>query len=657
MKIIIAENAGFCFGVKKAIESTINQFENKDKNIYSLGPLIHNKQVIDKLSKKGLNVIENISEADKGKVVIRSHGVPLSIYDEAKEKNIEVVDCTCPFVRNVQRKAHDCYKNGYDVVIIGDSNHPEVIGIKGWCDNKAYSVNSEDDVNKLPSLNKVCIVAQTTITNEKFETLSKLVSKKSNEVHINNTICNATNVRQSSCRDVAKQADAMIVIGGYHSSNTQKLVEISKKYCKNVYHIEVAEELPLEQLKNYQIIGITAGASTPAWIIEEVYNKMSNISNDINDMSQALNNTFTNIRKGDILEGEVILVGNDEVVVNIGYKSDGIIKKEELTNDQDVLPSQIVSIGDKISVLVINMNDGEGNVLLSKKRVDNKKNWEEVSKLYKNEAIINVKVKEVSDNGLIVNILGLRGFIPKSQVSNKYIKDFNSYLNKELDVKVIDLDKTKNRIVLSRKLIEQEEQENEKEKTWSHIKKGQIIKGKVKRITDFGAFVDIGGIDGLLHISDLSWTKVKHPSKVVNVGDEIEIIILDLDKAKERISLGLKQLQQHPWEKVKDKYTVGSIIDGTVVKLLNFGAFVELEPGIEGLVHITQITDENISKPSEILNVGDKVRIKILSIDEEQRRIELSIKEADLKQNEEYKKYNTDESFTIGDIINVKNLK
>ena len=411
MEIIVAQNSGFCFGVKEAIDTTMNVLDNhEDEAICSLGPLIHNNQAIEKLEALGLNVIDDVSDVDSGKVIIRSHGVPLDVYDAAKGKDIELVDCTCPFVRKIQKKAKDCYDTGKDIVIIGDPNHPEVIGINGWCENKAYIINSKEDVEKMPKLERVCVVAQTTLTNEKFTELSELVKDKTADTEICNTICNATKVRQNSCKEVAKKADAMIVIGGYHSSNTQKLVEISKEYCNNVYPVETVDELPLDILKDYKVLGITAGASTPTWIIEEVIDKMEELLKD--DM--------VSIQEGDIVKGEVISVG-ENVSVNINYKADGIISKEELSNDSDVEVKDVVSVGDKIDVLVLELNDGEGNVVLSKKRVDNEKTLKDLETAFENGEVVSAKVDGVVKGGVTVNIKGLRGFIPASQVSNSFI--------------------------------------------------------------------------------------------------------------------------------------------------------------------------------------------------------------------------------------------
>lgn len=660
LKIIIAEKSGFCFGVKEAMNTTVDVLKNdKSGSVSSLGPLIHNNQAIEKLELLGLTVIDNINDVDLGKVIIRSHGIPLDMYKTAEENDIELVDCTCPFVRKIQKKVRECYNQGKSIVIIGNPNHPEVVGINGWCENKAYIINSIEDVENMPKLNNVCVVAQTTATTEKFMQLSQLISNKSSGAEICNTICNATKTRQNACRELAKKVDAMIVIGGYHSSNTQKLVEISKEYCEDVYHVEIVNELPLDILRNYKVVGITAGASTPTWIIEEVYNKMVEISKDtenIESMEDLLKGDIVSLHSGDIVKGEVISIG-DDVSVNINYKADGVISREELSSDTDLAPKDIVNVGDIIDVLVLDLNDGEGNVVLSKKRVDNEKTLNDLETAFENGEVVSAKVDGVVKGGVTANIKGIRGFIPASQVSSKFIKDLNSLIGETLDSRIIEFDKEKNNIVLSRKQVESEEIASTKDKIWSKIQKGQKITGEVKRITNFGAFIDIGGIDGLAHISDLSWSRVSDPSEIVTVGDQVEVLILDLDKDKERISLGLKQLTSHPWDDVEKNYKVGSIIEGKVVRLLNFGAFVEVETGVDGLVHISEISDDHIASPSEKLNIGDCVKVKILSINSEDKKMELSIKEADTTKIDEIKKYSASESeeFTIGDILNIKN--
>ncbi|MBS4539939.1 bifunctional 4-hydroxy-3-methylbut-2-enyl diphosphate reductase/30S ribosomal protein S1 [Clostridium sp. D2Q-11] len=649
MKIILAQNSGFCFGVERAINKTLETIDT-NKGVHSLGPLIHNKQAISFLSKKGLNTIKSLDEVDSGTVIIRSHGVPIDIHSKLENKNIESLDLTCPFVRKIQKKVEEYYNKGYKIIIIGNPEHPEVIGINGWCNNSANIINSKDDIEDTKKYDKICIVAQTTMNEEKFELLSELISKKSNEVLKFNTICNATKLRQMSCKEVAGKVDAMIVIGGYHSSNTQKLVTISKDICKNTYHIETVDDLNIKELQKYNLVGITAGASTPDWIIKEVVNQVSNIDNEMNMMMEEIEKSLVSVNKGDIIEGTVISVNKDEVMVNIGYKSDGIIKKSELSNDPNINPEETLSEGDKIEVYVFSLDDGEGNVLLSKKRVVDIKGWEEIESVYDDGTLVNGKIVEIVKGGAIVLVNGLRGFIPASHISINYVDDLNKYLGKELSLKIIEFDRVKKRLVLSRKEVEMAELTEKKDKLWSKLEKGAKIEGEVKRLTDFGAFVDIGGIDGLVHISELSWGRVNHPSEVVKVGDKVEVIVLDFDKQKERISLGYKQTTEHPWENVKDKYNIGDIVEGKVVKIVDFGAFVEIESGLDGLVHISEISHKHIAKPSEELSKGDTVKVKILDIDSENNRLSLSIKETEERQENTYKD-EEDTELTVGDMI------
>lgn len=650
MRIIIAENSGFCFGVNNAIESTKKILNESDRKTYSLGPLIHNTQVINQLKKEGLTTIENIEEVNDGRVIIRSHGVPLYIYDIAKKKNIDLVDCTCPFVRKIQNKVKEFNDIGYQIVIIGDPKHPEVIGINGWCNNSAIIINSEEDIAVMLNYDKICIVAQTTFFEGKFDKLVELVSKKGKKVEVFNTICNATQLRQKSCEEIAKISEAMVVIGGYHSSNTQKLVEISRKLCDNTYHIETVDELPIDELKSYKTIGLTAGASTPSWIIKEVYDKMSNLE-DMNELMKAIEDTMVKVHRGDTVKGKVISLKDDEVMVNIGYKSDGIIKRDELSNDPEIKPSDILSVGDEIEVYIMRLDDGDGNVILSKKRVDTVKSWDELEEAFNNKAIVKAKVIEIVNGGAIALVKGLRGFIPISHIANRFVNDLHAFTGITFDVRVIDFDKNKKRIVLSRKSVESEELENKKNKLWESIEKNQVIEGQVKRITDFGAFVDIGGVDGLVHISDLSWSHVKHPSEIVKEGDIVNVLVLDADKKKNRISLGLKQATVHPWKNINEKYNIGDIVEGKIIRLVDFGAFVMIEEGIEGLVHISQISDKHIAKPSDELKVGDNVKVKILDINEEEKKISLSIREAIEKKSDDILEYNNEDEITIGDII------
>ena len=649
MKIIVAEHSGFCFGVNRAVD--IAEKLVKDLNgkfIYSLGPLIHNAQAVKSLESKGLIPITDIEKLKGEKLIIRSHGVPLSIEKKAEELNIELVDATCPYVKAVHKKVRNYKDKDYKILIIGDKKHPEVIGINGHCDNEGIVINTVEEAINLPKYDKICIVSQTTNTKEKFNLISDILLEKADEVEVFNTICNATSLRQNSAMELARQVDAMVVIGGYHSSNTNKLVEVSKKYCKNVYHIEKKEELPLQELSSFNTIGITAGASTPDWIIKEVINTMDNINNG-NEIMEAIENSMVRIHRGEILKGKVIYVTGNEVMVNINYKSDGIIVKEELSNDPDIVPKDLFNEGDEIEVYVLRVDDGEGNVMLSTKRVEAIKNWDILAEAYEKEEIVQSKVLKDIKGGLSVSVMGITGFMPASQISVDYIEDLSIYKGKVLDSKIIDFDQAKRRIILSSRVVEEELLEKKRNEIWESLEIGSIIKGKVARLTDFGAFVDLGGLDGLIHISDLSWSRIKHPSEVVNVDEDVEVEVLDFSKDKNRISLGLKQTLPKPWDIFIEKRNIGDIVSGKIVNILEFGAFVRLEEGVDGLVHVSQISKEHVNKPSDVLEVGQEVQVKIIDIDEEEKRISLSMRE--LEEDIEEIIENEELEVSIGDIV------
>ncbi len=654
VKVIKAENAGFCFGVKRAVDMTEKELINKNGNIYSLGPLIHNAQAVRKLEERGLKTIENISDINDGKVIIRAHGVPKSTIENIEKIEIDVVDTTCPYVISVHKKVEEFYKKGYNVVIVGDSNHPEIIGINGWCDNNGIIIKSEEEAKKIKGLDKVCVVSQTTNKKEKFDAISEIVEEGNRNVEIYNTICSATSLRQDSAREVSKNVDAMIVIGGYHSANTNKLVEVSKENCENVYHIETTKDLSLEDFSKFNIIGITAGASTPDWIIEEVIGIMDNIENNemTMEMLEAIEKSFTNINKGDVLKGEVLFVTNNEVMVNINYKSDGIISKEELSNDPDVKPEDLYKVGDEINVYVMRVDDGDGNVVLSSKRVEDSKRWDELEEIYKNEEEVEVTVLNSVKGGLIVLVNGVSGFMPASHVSVRYVSDLSEYKGEKFLAKIIDFDNSKKRIILSRKEVEKKELDKKIKELWENLEVDTLIEGVVQRLTNFGAFVDIGGLDGLIHISDLSWNRIKNPSEVVSVGEKVEVKVLALDKERNRISLGLKQTKEEPWVVFSNKVKVNDIVDGTIVNLMDFGAFVRLKDGVDGLLHVSEISNDHVDKPSDILKVGEEIKVKIIGINEEDKKVSLSTKE-DVESNEdlELKENEVESEMTIGDIV------
>ncbi|MGM0395564.1 MAG: bifunctional 4-hydroxy-3-methylbut-2-enyl diphosphate reductase/30S ribosomal protein S1 [Bacillota bacterium] len=628
MKIILAENAGFCFGVDRAVKMTEDELSREGTKVYSYGPLIHNPQAVKSLKDKGLDTIDDFSKIPEGRIIIRSHGVPKSIAEEIEKSGLHRVDCTCPYVKAVHKKVEDYHSMGYTIVIIGDKNHPEIIGINGWCEDKAYIVNSREEAIELPNMEKSCVVSQTTNRLNKFIELSKIVEEKSDEVVLFNTICNATKLRQEAAEKVAKKVDAMIVIGGKQSSNTTKLAEIGSRYCENVYHIETIEELALQKLQNFNTIGITAGASTPDWIIKEAVKVMENYNKD--EMMEAIESSFKRVNRGDVLKGTVLYVTNNEVMVNINYKSDGIIVKSEMSKEKEaeVDPKKLFNVGDEIDVYVMKLDDGEGNVVLSAKRVDFIKDWEVLEESYKNEEILEVKVLNAVKGGLTVLVNGVNGFMPASQISMNYVSDLNQFKGQTLKAKIIDFDIQKRRMILSRKAVEKVEVEKKRAELWETIEEGEILTGVVQRLTDFGAFVDLGGIDGLIHISDLAWFRVKHPSEVLKEGESVEVKVLAFDKEKNRISLGLKQTKEEPWDVFIKEYKVGDIIEGEVVNILDFGAFVRVIKGVDGLLHVSQISKDHVEKPSDVLKVGDKVTVKITEINEADKKISLSAKDA-----------------------------
>jgi 4-hydroxy-3-methylbut-2-enyl diphosphate reductase len=632
MRILLDKNAGFCFGVKNAVDKVFSLAKNnKEKNLYTYGPLIHNNQVIEKLKQSNVQALKNIDEnIDKNSLIaIRSHGIAEDKYMQLQAMGLEYVDCTCPYVLKIHRIVNEHFKEGYQIFIVGDGKHPEVEGINGWCQNTAVVLENASMVEKLPNYDKICIVAQTTITQELWSTVLEEVQKKYNNIKVFETICSATENRQKSAAELAKSVDCMIIIGSRESSNTQKLYQICKGININTIHIETVEELSLENIKNFKSVGITAGASTPEWIIKEVVTKMDEMNRDNQAMMmEEYEKSFRSLYSGDTVTGKVIFVTDDEVMVDIGYKSDGIIKKEEFTWDLELSLKDLIKPGDEVESKIVNMNDGEGNVVLSKKQVDADKNWYKIEYAFNEKSPVDAVIKSVVKGGVVAETFGIRAFIPASLIDIRYAEDLNQYVNTKVKAFVAEYDKDKRKVVLSRKEFLRQEREKSEKEIFGTIQEGQKVKGEVKRLTDFGAFVDIGGVDGLIHVSELSWNRIKHPSEVVKPGQTVEAVVLKVDTEKKKISLGMKQLTAEPWTLVPTKYAIGDVINVKVARFADFGAFVELEPGIDGLVHISQISDKRIAKPADALKIGETVKAKIVDIKLEEKKISLSIKEA-----------------------------
>lgn len=701
MKIIKAETAGFCFGVRRAVDYVYESIEkNKGEKIYTLGPIIHNPQVVDDLAGKGVRVLDDIDSIDDGLVIIRSHGAGPEIYKKIKDKGLKFIDATCPYVARVHKKVNDYYRQGYQIIIIGEADHPEVIGTNGWCDNTAIIVNDIEAVRRLPHLDKVCVVAQTTLNRSKWDTILEALMTKANVLQIFNTICYATSQRQEEARQIARFSTVVLVIGGKNSSNTRKLYEICRQFCARTFLIESADEIDNIFIKPDDIVGITAGASTPDGIIEEVITKMEDLNrNDQQsmeekayeqdkvveeqpqpavdasngnghgeemDFAKGLEKTLVTYHVGQIVSGKVASVSDSEVIVSLGGKQDGVIPREEMGIDEGVNPSDVFHVDDEIEVQVRKApRNEEDTLILSRKPILLRKAWAAIEEAYNTGNNILGTVKEVIKGGILLDANGIDVFVPASHVSDRYVKDLNTLVGQQMKVKIIEITPRRRRAVGSHKAVIEQEKWEREEQAWSNIREGLRLTGKVKNVTDFGAFVDVGGIDGLIHIGDLSWGRIKHPSEVVKPGDTVDVIVLSADRDSKKLSLGLKQLKPQPWDYVLEKYKEGSVVTGKVVSITSFGAFVELEPGLEGLVHISQVANRRINKIEDVLKVGQEVQVKIMDIRPEEHRISLSIKEVEENRSDNGNKaqrsdnrrdtspaivHEDDDNITLGDI-------
>lgn len=636
MMITLAEHSGFCFGVKEALkktEQTIEENKGEGVKTYTCGPLIHNKTVTDELASKGVNIIKAPEEAEEGSVVIvRSHGETEDFYRRAKKRNLKLVDATCPFVKRIHNYVREAKNQGFHIVVVGDRSHPEVIGVNGWCDNEAYVVSNLEEAKKV-GVDRLFIVAQTTITEELFQEIVSYFEKEKKEIVVHNTICRATEERQKSCMETAIDSDLMVIIGSIDSSNSKKLYEIAKKYCGNTYFIENKETLPLKEVEKCNRIGIAAGASTPERIIKEVIATMSELftenkkDNMMHDLMDEIEKSLRLPHSGEIVTGEVIQVSNREIVVNLGCKKDGIIPKDEFTLEGNQELTDLFKEGDEIQAKVLKTDDGDGNILLSKKKLEVNEHWEEINNALENKSFINVEIVKEVRGGVIAVYKEVSGFIPLSQLSDKFIDKADEFIGKTVPVRVTRLDQKRNKVVFSHKAYLAEEKQKRVQEIWDSIHVGDVVDGTVMRFTDYGAFVDIGGIDGLLHISEISWGKLKHPQEALKIGEKIRVKILSMNTEKGKISLGLKQNTPEPWTVIDEKYHVGQVITGKVVQIKDYGAFVELEPGLDGLVHISEIAYKRVTNIADEISVGQEVSAKILEIDKERKRISLSIKE------------------------------
>ena len=630
MDIKLAKTAGFCFGVARAIETLENK--SKDENISTLGPIIHNEFVVANLEKKGVNVINDLSELEKGKVLaIRTHGVGKDIIDEIERANSDYIDLTCPFVKKIHNIVHKHYNDGYKIIIVGNRNHPEVIGINGWCENNAIIALDISDISgKIDICEKVCLVCQTTMDRQTFEKISQFVNDEFESALIFDTICSATNERQIEAASIAKDSELMIVIGGKHSSNTVKLTAICKRYCKNTVQIENFEDFP-QDIYIPKKIGITAGASTPSCIIKEVIDKMIENTKGAESFAQEFEEyekSLITLNTRDVVKGIVMGVSEKGISVNLGYKSDGFVPAGEVTDDPTADITSMYKVGDEVEVFVVRVNDVEGEVTLSMKKIAMMKGVKEIEEAFESKEILTGKVIQAVNGGVVVSVKGSRVFVPASQASDRFLQDLNSIVGDEVNLRIIDIRKMRGRtkVIGSVKNVLVEQKAALAETFWADVEVGKEYKGIVKSLTKFGAFADIGGVDGLIHISQLSWSKIKDPSEVVSVGDEVSVYVLEFDKEKGKISLGFKRAEDNPWTKVENELKVDDVIDCKVVRIVPFGAFAEIFPGVDGLIHISQVADKRIGKVEDELTIGQHVQAKVVEIDLENQKIGLSIR-------------------------------
>jgi 4-hydroxy-3-methylbut-2-enyl diphosphate reductase len=710
LKVLLAEGAGFCFGVTRAVDLAVGGAGEKE--IYTLGPLIHNPQVVSELEKKGVKKIEHLDQAPPGAtVVIPAHGVEPEVLAGIQERGLAYIDATCPFVRKAQDLARQSSGRGFQVVVVGDREHPEVKGILGCTEGQAVVVEGPAEVEPLPVLPKIAVLAQTTQPLANFQAVVDALRKKAEHLEVYNTICHATTIRQEATVRLAGKVDVMVVVGGANSANTRRLAELSRATGKPTYRVETAAELKEAWFAGVRVAGLTAGASTPHWIVEEVQRRMKELgevneaqetmveeketeaaagigkvkteneeaapgqeslpANEFPEEARAAEETLPlqeksseeemkeavevrSLRPGQVAQGVVVQINNDEVLVDVGAKSEGVIPLKELSLFEIASPHEVVRVGDEIEVVVVKVEENEGRFLLSKSRADIRRAWVELQEHMENGEPVEGVVREVVKGGLLVDV-GLRAFLPASLVERNYVEDLHAYLGQTVRAKVIELNRAKRKAILSRKAVLEEETVRRRKEVFENLKEGQVVRGVVKRLTSFGAFVDVGGVDGLLHISEMAWYRINHPSDVLKPGDEIEVMVLRVDPENEKISLGLKQVLPNPWDSVEEKYPVGSIVKARVVRLAPFGAFVQLEPGVEGLVHISHLADYHVGTPDEVVQEGEEINVKVLSVDPAEKRIRLSHREANYEARrakvQKSKPKENNGNVTIGEVV------
>ena len=629
MQIILAKTAGFCFGVNRAVKLTYELLE-QGRPVATLGPLIHNPQVVEDLESKGAITCDSVDDVPDGcEVVIRSHGVGQSVYDKISTRRLAYHDATCPFVTKIHKLAARAGAEGAMLLVAGDAKHPEVQGIVGHTTGKVEVFANLAELEKLlPELTQqksIFAVAQTTFNVQSWETCKEFLKNQCTNAKIFDTICNATWARQQEAEDLSQKCDHMVVIGGHHSSNTQKLLQVAARHTKAI-NVETADELDKDWLNGARIVGVTAGASTPSSIIEEVLNCMSEeIRDDMSFEEMLAASEAKPLYAGKIVKAKVISVSPTECVVGIdGSKHTGIVKLSEMSHDPNAKMEDLVKVDDELDLVVVKTNDQEGVDTLSRVRFEAQKGMKDVSEAAENGTVMEGDVMEANKGGVVVNVKGVRVFVPRSQATMRRDEDYTKLVGQH--VKLVITECAGRKIVGSINKVTAEENKAKRDEFWKNVEVDKQYTGVVKSLTSYGAFVDIGGVDGLCHISELSWNNIKHPSEVVSVGDTIEVYVKSYDPENQKVSLGYKKEEDNPWEKLKNEYPIGSEFEAPVVSITKFGAFVRILPGIDGLVHISEISNERVNKVSDVLKVGDMVKVKLINVDFDRKRISLSMK-------------------------------
>ncbi len=632
MKIRLAKSAGFCYGVKRAVELAESAAQSGEPCVM-LGYIIHNSDVVDRLASQGVKVVEDPDQVPQGcGVIIRSHGESRETYEHLEKRGARILDATCPNVKRIHQIVSQAEEQGRQPVIIGTPHHPEVTAIAGWCSHPVVLSGAQEleawlqeDENRknLP----LTFVSQTTSTRKIWDGCVKKAKKECTNAEFFDTICGATSKRQEEAHQFAAQCDKMVVIGDGKSSNTKRLAEICRESCPDVQLIERAADLDLSRLAQAEVVGITAGASTPAWIIKEVCDKMSDEIMEIEkSFAELLEESIKTLNTGDKVTGTVVAITPTEIQVDLGTKHAGYIPVSELTDDPTAKVEDLVKVGDEIETFVVRVNDQEGVVTLSKKRLDVVKGWEEIETARENETVLEGVVTEDNKGGVVVSVKGIRVFVPASQTGLPRETPMSTLLKQKVRLVITEVNRARRRVVGSISRVLRAERAAAAEKVWAEIEDGKRYTGTVKSLTSYGAFVDIGGVDGMVHISELSWSRIKHPSEVVKVGDTVDVYVISADPEKKKISLGMKDHSQDPWTVFTSTYQVGDVANVRIVKLMTFGAFAEIVPGVDGLIHISQIADHRIEKPGDVLAEGDKVDVKITDVDMENKKVSLSIR-------------------------------